>query len=49
MAGEAQHKASLATGSLALAWLAARRPAAKYRIEDALRAAKRRLRGEPRE
>jgi len=46
MAGEAQHKASLATDSLALAWLAARRPVAKYRIEDALRAAKRRLRWE---
>jgi CelD/BcsL family acetyltransferase involved in cellulose biosynthesis len=48
MAGEAQHKASLATDSLALEWLAARRPVAKYRIEDALRTAKRRLRREPR-
>jgi CelD/BcsL family acetyltransferase involved in cellulose biosynthesis len=44
LAGDAPYKQSLANDQATLVWLAARKPRLKYRIEEALRAAKQRLR-----
>lgn len=43
MAGDSQHKRSLGTGAMELTWLSLQRNLAKYRVEDALRAMKRRV------
>jgi CelD/BcsL family acetyltransferase involved in cellulose biosynthesis len=43
MAGGAQHKQSLGTHRTTMIWLTARRPRLRYRLEDALRAAKHRI------
>jgi CelD/BcsL family acetyltransferase involved in cellulose biosynthesis len=44
LAGDSQYKQSLGTDSVELVWLAARKKRFKYAVEEALRAAKQRLR-----
>ncbi len=45
MAGEGQHKASLGTHATELVWLALQRDRLRFRIEEGLRAVKRKVRG----